>query len=74
MAKLPADLSGRDLRKALERAGVVWTRQRGSHMIMRRSQPPARVVVPDHKHLRPGTLHHILADSGLSIEDLLTLL
>ena len=74
MAKLPADLSGRELRRALERAGFLWTRQRGSHMIMRRSQPPARVVVPDHKHLRAGTLRHIPTDAGLSIDDLLKLL
>jgi len=74
MAKLPTDLSGRDLRKALERVGFIWTRQRGSHMIMRRPQPSARVVVPDHKHLRAGTLRHILNDAGLNIEDLLKLL
>ena len=43
-------------------------------MIMRRSEPAARVVVPDHKHLRAGTLRHILTDAGLSIDDLLKLL
>jgi predicted RNA binding protein YcfA (HicA-like mRNA interferase family) len=74
MPKLPADLTGRDLRKALERVGFVFTRQRGSHMILRRAQPPARVVVPDHRNLRPGTLRHILLEAGLSVEDLMRLL
>jgi predicted RNA binding protein YcfA (HicA-like mRNA interferase family) len=34
MAKLPAGLSGQDLKQALQRAGFVLTRQRGSHMIL----------------------------------------
>jgi predicted RNA binding protein YcfA (HicA-like mRNA interferase family) len=36
MAKLPADLSGRQVRRALERAGFTFRRQRGSHMVLRR--------------------------------------
>jgi predicted RNA binding protein YcfA (HicA-like mRNA interferase family) len=74
MAKLPAGISGQDLKKALQRAGFVLTRQRGSHMILRRDEPRARVVVPDHKPLRPGTLHQILKAAGLWVEDLLRLL
>jgi predicted RNA binding protein YcfA (HicA-like mRNA interferase family) len=74
MAKLPADLSGQDLKQALQRAGFVPMRQRGSHMVLRRDEPRARVVVPDHKSLRPGTLHQILKAAGLSVEELLRLL
>lgn len=74
MAKLPADLSGQDLRKALQRVGFVLTRQRGSHMVLRRDEPRARVVVPDHKTIRPGTLHQILKAAGLTVDDLLRLL
>jgi predicted RNA binding protein YcfA (HicA-like mRNA interferase family) len=74
MAKLPAGLSGQDLRQALQRAGFVLTRQRGSHMILRRDEPRARVVVPDHKSLKPGTLHQILKAAGLSVDELLRLL
>lgn len=65
MAKLPTDLSGREVRRALERAGFVFRRQRGSHMIFRRDDPYARVVVPDHKTLRLGTLKQIVRDAGL---------
>jgi hypothetical protein len=38
----------------------VVKRQRGNHIILRRSDPPARVVVPDHKVLRVGTLRSML--------------
>lgn len=74
MAKLPADLSGREVRTALERAGFVFRRQRGSHMVLRREAPYARVIVPDHKIIRVGTLRHILHDAGLSPEEFLRLL
>ena len=74
MAKLPTDLSGREVRAALERAGFVFQRQRGSHMILRRGMPPARVVVPDHKQIRVGTLRRIIADAGLSLDQFLALL
>jgi len=74
VAKLPTDLSGREVRTALERAGFVFRRQTGSHMMLRRDQPYARVVVPDHKHLRSGTLRRILADAGLTVEQFAALL
>lgn len=74
MAKLPTDLSGRQLRSAQERIGFVFRRQTGSHMILRRDHPYARAVIPDHKQLRVGTLRKILHEAGLSIEDLLKLL
>lgn len=74
MAKLPTDLSGREVRAALERADFVFRRQRGSHMILRRDQPHARVVVPDHKQVRSGTLRRILADAGITTEQFMKLL
>lgn len=74
MPKLPADVSGQDLRRALQRVGFILTRQRGSHMILRGDKPPARVVVPDHKAIRPGTLHQILTAADLTVDDLLRLL
>lgn len=74
MAKLPTDLSGREVRAALERAGFVFRRQTGSHMILRRDEPYARAVVPDHKQVRTGTLRRIIADAGLSVEEFMHLL
>jgi predicted RNA binding protein YcfA (HicA-like mRNA interferase family) len=74
MHKLPSDLSGRQVRKALEGAGFSFQRQRGSHMILRRVDPPARVVVPDHKAVRVGTLRHILNEAGLNVMQFLEFL
>ena len=72
--KLATDLSGQQLRRALERVGFVYQRQKGSHMILRRDDPHARVVVPDHKTLRLGTLRQILNEAGISVEQLRKLL
>ncbi len=54
MTKLPTDLSGQELIRILKRIGFVVRRQRGSHIILRRESPFARVSVPDHKGLRVG--------------------
>lgn len=74
MAKLPTDLSGREVRAALERVGFVFRRQSGSHMVLRRADPYARAVVPDHKQIRTGTLRRIIADAGLTVEEFMRLL
>jgi predicted RNA binding protein YcfA (HicA-like mRNA interferase family) len=71
MTKIPTDLSGRDLVRVLLKVGFIVKRQRGSHIILRRVDPPARVVVPDHKALRIGTLRSILNAAGITVEDLL---
>lgn len=71
--KLPTDVSGRELVKVLVRVGFVISRQRGSHIILRRDNPYARVVVPDHNRVRPGTLRQILNEAKLTVEQLLNL-
>jgi predicted RNA binding protein YcfA (HicA-like mRNA interferase family) len=72
--KLPTDVSGQHLVKALVRVGFVVKRQTRSHIILKRADPYARVVVPDHKRIRPGTLRNILNEEGISLEQLLELL
>ena len=74
MAKLPTDLTGQRVRTALEKVGFVFRRQRGSHMVMRRDNPSARVVIPAHKRIRPGTLRGILHEAGLTVEEFTDLL
>lgn len=70
MNRLPV-ISGRTLVKVLQGRGFGFVRQKGSHMMMRRVQPPGITVpVPDHKELRPGTLRGILRDIGMSVEEL----
>ena len=74
MAKLPTDLSGREVRTALERAGFVFRRQAGSHMIFRRDEPYARAVVPNHKQIRQGTLRRIIIDAGMTVDQFMRFL
>lgn len=74
MGKLPTDVSGRELAAVLNRVGFEFQRQHGSHMVLRRETPHARVVVPDHKALRAGTLRQILREAGLSVEQFVRLL
>ena len=60
--KIPRDLSGRDLIKALCRDwGYKIVHQVGSHVILETEEPSHhRLAVPDHGHLRVGTLNGIL--------------
>jgi len=71
--KQPTDVSGQELVKVLLRVGFVVNRQRGSHIILRRGNPFARVVVPDHNQVRPRTLRQTLNEAQLTVEHLLEL-
>ena len=66
--KLPSDLSGEDVRKILERLGMTFKRQKGSHMILVGTDPSCRVVVPAHKNVRVGTLRAIISQAELTVE------
>ncbi len=41
---------------------------------MRRDDPFAQIVVPDHKELDRGTLRAIIRQAGLSVDDFIRLL
>ena len=43
-------------------------------MILRRDDPLAQVVVPDHKELDRGTLRAIIRQAGLSVEEFINLM
>lgn len=66
MPSLPV-VSGADAVRALERLGFVCTRQRGSHVMMRRGTQGC--VVPRHKELKTGTLSGVLKQAGVSVEE-----
>ena len=74
MPKLPRDLSGKQVIRALQKAGFQIRRQKGSHIVMRRDSPFAQVVVPDHQRVDTGTLDIILKGAAISIEQFLNLL
>jgi len=73
MSKLPV-ISGRTCVKALEKTGFYFKRQEGSHMILRRNDPFAQIVIPDHKELDRGTLRAIIRQAGLSVQEFVKLL
>jgi predicted RNA binding protein YcfA (HicA-like mRNA interferase family) len=61
--RIPRDLSGADLAKALRRIGYEVTRQTGSHArLTYAGNPQHHVTVPMHSELRVGTLAAILDD------------
>ena len=73
MSKLPV-ISGRKCVQILERPGFYLKRQTGSHLILRRDEPFAQVVVPDHKVLDRGTLRAIIRRAGLSVDEFMSFL
>jgi len=73
MSRFP-QVSGRECAAALAKAGFIFKRQKGSHMILRRAVPFAQVSVPDHAELDRGTLRAILRAAGLRPEEFSRLL
>ncbi len=72
MPRLPALTSAKIIR-ALERAGFIFIRQRGSHRLYVRND--RGIVIPFHnKDLRKGTLKSIIQQSGLTVDEFLELL
>jgi predicted RNA binding protein YcfA (HicA-like mRNA interferase family) len=61
--KLPRDLSGLDLARALRAFGYQITRQTGSHLrLTTQEKGEHHLTVPAHAALRVGTLASILGD------------
>ncbi len=74
--RLPS-LSGRDVIRALEAAGFVVIRVKGSHHMLRHPDDPTRqTVVPVHarKSLGRGLVAKILRDAGMTSDEFEALL
>jgi len=75
MAKLPRDVSGDEARGAFERAGWIFHRQAGSHMILYHHELPlVTLSIPRHSSLKPGTLRKLIRLSGMTVERFIELL
>lgn len=68
MSRLP-QVSGQDVVRALQKAGFTVRRQHGSHIIMRRDDPFAQTVVPNHRQIDRGTLRAILRQTDITVEE-----
>ena len=74
MSKLPV-VSGAKAVRALEKAGYKVDHQTGSHIILRQiDYPHRRLSVPKHKELAKGTLRAIIRATGLTVEDVRSIL
>ncbi len=67
-------VSGRDARRAFERLGWAFSRQRGSHMILTKAGVPTNLSVPDHRELDRGLLRGLIRDAGVTVEELVAAL
>jgi len=68
-------LSGKDVCKAFGKLGYVQDHQTGSHIILRKTDPPyRRLTLPNHKEIAKGTLKAILRQAGLTLEEFKKLL
>ena len=77
--KLPRDVDGLELAKALQRLGYEVTRQTGSHIrITTQRDGENHEVIPAHHPIKIGTLSsilkHIAAHHRVSVEELVKLL
>ena len=73
MPKLPI-ISGREARRAFEKAGWTFERQRGSHMVLVKRDVPFNLAIPDHRELDRGLLRGLIRDAGLRVEEFVKLL
>ncbi len=73
MPHLPV-ISGREARKAFEKNGWRFDRQRGSHMVLTKLGVFVNLSIPDHRELDRGLLRGLIRDSGLTVEQFSKLL
>ena len=72
--RLPA-VKPKEALRALEKAGWRVHRQKGSHVSMHKEGVFNLVTIPMHtKDLQKGTLHGIIEDAGLTVEEFMELL
>jgi len=68
MPKLPV-LNGKEVVKILEKLGYIFSRKKGSHMIMIKNGVRS-VPVPNHNPISVGTLSKIIKQVGIDGDEL----
>ena len=68
MPELPR-ISGDEAIKIFKKLGFYQTRQKGSHVVMRRSDKGC--VIPRHKELALGTLRGAIKQADISVDEFL---
>ncbi|RZN15536.1 MAG: addiction module toxin, HicA family [Methanosarcinales archaeon] len=74
MTKIPV-VSGEQVIKSLKRAVFYAHHQKGNHVTLcMEKHPQVRVVVPNYRVVKKGTLRNIIRDAGLTVEEFFELL
>ena len=75
MAKVPS-LSYLKVINALQRAGFIVVRQKGSHIRLQKriEDEVIKITVPAHKPVKRSTLSHIIKSAGLTVDEFLELI
>ena len=75
MSKVPS-FPYTDVIRALQRAGWVVVRQKGSHIRLQKNSlsEVLKLTVPAHRPIKRSTLSHILKQARLTVDDFLHLL
>jgi len=68
VSRLPS-LNWQRVTTALERAGFVFDRQKGSHLVYYHPETNRTVVIPRHREIKTGTLREILREANLSRDE-----
>ena len=64
-------ISGIDVIKRLKKNGYIAIRQKGSHVRLEKfdGEKMVKLTVPLHSEMKKGTLHRIIKDAGLTMEE-----
>jgi len=73
VSRLPI-LTWQQVTTALKRAGFVFDRQKGSHMVYYHPETNRTVVIQTHREIKGGALREILRESNLTREEFRRLL
>ncbi len=73
MAQLPV-VSGAQAVRAFAKGGWTKDRQRGSHVVMLKSDRNVSLSIPQHRELSPGTLRALIRAAGMTVEQFVALL
>ncbi|MBI2887633.1 MAG: type II toxin-antitoxin system HicA family toxin [Chloroflexi bacterium] len=72
MARLPV-VSATEAVRAFNRAGFLFARQHGSHIILLH-QDGRHASVPNHREIDPGTLRSMIRNAGMTVDEFVGLL
>lgn len=68
------NISGKEAVKVFQKLGWQKIGQVGSHVVLVKSGVKANLSIPQHKELSVGTLHALIRNAGLTVDEFINLL